>query len=418
MQKDKYRPLLKRVLEWSTCSIALLPAVPYNINSICIIIWTFLSVYYRVSIKHSIEKPPADKRLFFMYGGSYLLLLISLAYSNNLKEGTSNLVTQLPMLLFPLVFFLLPFPLTIEKTFLRRVLNVFLFSTLMVSLWLIYHYWSQGLLNELDKASSFNTIFRDTADRITKKHPTTLSLYLAFSVIIAFHNLTQPARLFVKFLNVISILLFLFLLLVLASRTPVIATFVALLIFSLVQIRRTVIRFAIVLLLLISSFLLVRFTPALYSRVQETLQTDFSAPKGLQHNSTNIRVGIYKCTWQLIKQRPFIGYGVGSQKKVLNDCYAQYPTDVYQINFYNTHNQYANFWLLTGMPGVLLFMISLFYAFYLAIKHKNGLFICFLALFGISFLTDDILTRQAGIVIYYFVLCLFIQHIKSKKLSY
>jgi len=172
-----------------------------------------------------------------------------------------------------------------------------------------------------------------------------------------------------------------------------------------------------VLLLIPLCILFVRLTPSIYSRVMETVHTEWKVPRGVYYNSTNLRVGIYKCTWQLISQQPLTGYGTGSDEKVLNECYAQFPTDAYQITYYNTHNQYLNFWLLTGIAGMLLFLFSLGYAFYVAVKHKDNVFLYFITLFTIGFLTENILSRQAGVVFYYFFLCFFVSaYCGSKKL--
>lgn len=406
--KEKW---LRKLLEWSIYSIALLPVVPYNVNSMCMMLFAVAAIVLFKMEKRR-KEPEAHKKaatgLFLLFAGNFFLFVGALSYSNNIHEGLSFLNHELPMLLFPFIFFLLPVSLYKNRSIIDCTLTIFLCANLLLCMWLLLRYWQLGLFNELDKASSFNTIFRDVTNEITGKHPTYLSLYFSFAIGVAVYNTARSKQLFLKVLNVVSILLLVFLILVLASRTPVVATFAALFIYLIRLIRQKKLRWIIVLLLLPMCILFVRLTPSIYSRVMETVYTEWKVPEGMKYNSTNLRVGIYKCAWQLIGQRPITGYGTGSDEKVLNECYAQFPTDAYQITYYNTHNQYLNFWLLTGITGILLFLFSLGYAFYLALKHRDNVFLYFVILFAIGFLTENILSRQAGAVVYYFFLCFFV----------
>lgn len=419
INKKTIEPLFSKALLLATCSIALFPAIPLLLNSVLIIIWICITIAYRFIYKCNsrLDLLKAEKRLrvFLIYSGNFFLFLISLSYSSDIKRGLSNLETELPMLIFPLVFFLLPFPLLIDRAFLYKILNTFFFSTILFSIWVLYHYWSINLFDEFSKASSLNTIFRESAEQLTGKHPTYLSVYIAFSMIIAINNLFHSEKKYIKIMSSVSLPILIFLLLILASRTPIIAVVVSLLFYSMMQLKRLWLKIVISISVLISFLLLVRFTPAIYSRVEETLNTSFTSPKGKEHNSTNIRAGIYSCSWQLIREKLWVGYGLGSDKKVLNQCYSQYDTDVYAKGAYNTHNQYLNFALLTGLIGLLIFLFSLFSAFRISRILDDHLFFTFLLLCSICFLTENLLSRQSGVVFYYFFLCLFISSLLGEK---
>ncbi|HVV05033.1 MAG TPA: hypothetical protein VHC96_12465, partial [Puia sp.] len=92
--------------------------------------------------------------------------------------------------------------------------------------------------------------------------------------------------------------------------------------------------------------------------------------------------------------------------------YAQFPTDVYQKTFYNTHDQYLNFWLLGGLPSLVLFLAAMVFQYRQSIRQKDYIFLFFLLLMTIAFATENILSRQAGIVFYYFFSCCFLFNIK------
>src|SRR5215210_4794990 len=113
MNRTKLRPLLKQLLEWSTHGIALLPATPYTVNSICMIIWAFFAIVNRVADRNApgTERPPVKWGLFLLYAGNFLLFVLGLLYGSDLKEGTAFLGKVWLMFVFPTIFFLFPFPL-------------------------------------------------------------------------------------------------------------------------------------------------------------------------------------------------------------------------------------------------------------------------------------------------------------------
>lgn len=402
------------LLTWMTYAIALLPIVPYNINSIAMISWAFLSIcFVFIQRKNTRFVSPFGLKLFLVFGGNFILLLLSLLYTKELKEGTETLIALLPMLFFPFILFLWPIPPLVTKKNIQRTLLVFWTSTLVLGIWLLSRYVALDLLKEFDKIDSFNNPLRIAAEKITDKHPTYLSLFFGFSICIAGSNLLNSRNFYLKLLYAFSILLFTFHLISLASRTPIFAIFIALIIVGLLKIKRPVRRVFATMALLLLSFILIRFTPSIYSRLIEIQQTAFTVPVGDQYNSTNIRVGILKCSWEIIQKNILIGVGIGSEKPLLNECYSKFKTDGYEKVFYNTHNQYLNFWMTGGIISLLLFLYSLLYATRMSIKTKDYFMLFFIILVSLTFLTENILARHAGVVFYYFFLCFMIAYHKQ-----
>jgi O-antigen ligase len=165
--------------------------------------------------------------------------------------------------------------------------------------------------------------------------------------------------------------------------------------------------------MLFFAFILIRFTPSIYSRLIEIQQTALTVPVGDQYNSTNIRVGILQCSWEVIQKNIILGAGVGSEKPLLNECYAKFETVGYKNVYYNTHNQYLNLWLIAGIASLILFIYSLFYAARTAIRVKDHLLLFFIILISLTFLTENVLSRHAGIVFFYFFLCLMMAYHKQ-----
>lgn len=397
-------------LTWSTCSIALLPIVPNAIDSMCMMVWAtlvVLSFFLRRRQKEITEKRNAP-RAFFLMGGNFILLAISLLYSIDKKEGGDFLVRELSMLLFPLCFFIFTPVFKDSARVLQKTLGVFWLATVLMTLWVFFQYWRLDLFSQFARADSFNLILRQTAEDLTDKHADYLSIYLVFSLFIAATRVLKRTTLLKKILYALSIPLQGLLLFLLAARSPVIALVIGSLIICFLQIGRPAVRWIVLLGLTVCFLAIIRLTPSIWSRIEEVRNTPLATPIGVYHNSTNIRVGIYKCTWELIREHPLAGIGAGSDRRMLTDCYAQFPTDVYQKTFYNTHNQYLNFWLLGGILSLSLFLASIVWQYRLSIHWKDYTFLFFLLLMTIAFSTENILSRQAGIVFYYFFSCLLI----------
>ena len=75
--------------------------------------------------------------------------------------------------------------------------------------------------------------------------------------------------------------------------------------------------------------------------------------------SNSYRYQTYKCSYELLKNKIITGYGVGNVQLKLNECYLENGTHT-MVDKYNTHNQYLDVILKTGVFGLALFLFFLF----------------------------------------------------------
>lgn len=122
--------------------------------------------------------------------------------------------------------------------------------------------------------------------------------------------------------------------------------------------------------------------------------------------STSIRLGIYDCSFTIIKQQLFMGYGVGDAQKELNLCYAN-KSDILLMHRFNSHNQYLDVAIKTGLIGLFVFLGFLAINFRNAIKKKNKPLIMILVLYCLLFLVENVLSRQSGVILFFFLICFF-----------
>ncbi len=121
-----------------------------------------------------------------------------------------------------------------------------------------------------------------------------------------------------------------------------------------------------------------------------------------EKNTLNIRTGIYHCSLSLIKNNWFTGVGPGEVQRKLNSCYEQYPTNVYRLNNYNTHNEYLNHWLSFGIAGLLAFLLIFLMPAYFGLQEKQFIYPLFLLFMFICCMTENLLARQTGVIFYTF----------------
>ena len=107
---------------------------------------------------------------------------------------------------------------------------------------------------------------------------------------------------------------------------------------------------------------------------------------------------IWNCSIEAIKDSIFLGYGTGDDIDVIKDCLQLNNFDISRDH--NAHNQYLSALLRFGILGLLLLAIVFFDLY----KKNNSVFtIYFIAIFSVSFLTESVIDRNKGILLFVFV---------------
>ena len=128
-----------------------------------------------------------------------------------------------------------------------------------------------------------------------------------------------------------------------------------------------------------------------------------------KNNYTNInaRYGKWLSAVNIIKQKPFLGSGIGDRQ---DDLIKQYKV----IDFpkaisakYNEHNQYLRYWLDSGVLSFLLFLFLIFFNFKRGFINKDYTLISLCILLATFSMTESCLIRQKGIIFFVFVFCLY-----------
>lgn len=119
-------------------------------------------------------------------------------------------------------------------------------------------------------------------------------------------------------------------------------------------------------------------------------------------HSLTQRFEFWKAAIGIIKDNVVFGVGTGDVKTAFEMQYDKIDSSLTTENRLRSHNQYLSFAVAFGMVGLLWFLITLFYPMVLQGKTFDYLFISFLLIAIVSFLTEDTLESQAGVTFYAF----------------
>ena len=116
--------------------------------------------------------------------------------------------------------------------------------------------------------------------------------------------------------------------------------------------------------------------------------------------------------WQAIQEiifkKPFTGYGTGSEKQILKAKYLEKKLYNAYLLGMNTHNQYLGYILRAGIIGLLVYLFTLWFGFYRAIKNRDILFLGFMIIVAIVSVSENILDVNKGIFFYSFFFSFFL----------
>jgi len=185
--------------------------------------------------------------------------------------------------------------------------------------------------------------------------------------------------------------------LLLGSRMAVIAfaTGTTLLLFLHLR-RKQALGWVIAMLVLIGSGAVVM--PGIRERIAEVFSTHFAGTGVL--NSVDIRRPIAQCSLELLEQYWITGLGGTALQPALDACYSTLGHPFMTNGSYGPHCQPLQFWLAYGILGIAAFIMLFSWSFLLARRRGDALHMAFLLFTLLCCLTEDLLTRQWGVVFF------------------
>ncbi|WP_298766835.1 O-antigen ligase family protein [uncultured Polaribacter sp.] len=254
--------------------------------------------------------------------------------------------------------------------------------------------------------------FRNFIIQKSNTHTTYQGLWISFSLFILGLNIKNFKKNIFKFLATISIILLVVWLYLISARMPLLAFLVTIsltvFIFSKLSKKKKVLLF---LSIPLAFSVLLLFKNPISTRFKEYYNNGVSIPNQKfgsdRFDSSNVRNGVYFCDFQVIKENIFIGVGVGDIQDELNYCYSnKIGAKVYTWRDYNSHNQYAFFWISAGFMGFVGFIVFIVNIFIKSIRTLNIKMFYLICSSSIVFISENLLERSDGVVFFFFFIAL------------
>ena len=121
------------------------------------------------------------------------------------------------------------------------------------------------------------------------------------------------------------------------------------------------------------------------------------------------RVIYLKAASALIQDNFYTGVGIGDVHDEFMNYYEENNSSLKGSNRKRVHNQFMSLTVALGIGGLLLWLIVFYYPFF-ALPENRQLYFYFLLIITISFLTDNTLERQAGVMFFAFFNSLLLFH--------
>jgi len=143
------------------------------------------------------------------------------------------------------------------------------------------------------------------------------------------------------------------------------------------------------------------FTSSRFINMQKSV-TQKSDTLGNSTEGSNERLSAWVSSLSLIREHPVLGVGTGDVKDELLATYGRNHYMTTLTKKLNSHNQYLQTYLSTGIAGFLTLAAMLAAPAFLAFRRKRYLYLSFILLFALNLLFESMLETQAGVVFYAF----------------
>lgn len=333
-----------------------------------------------------------------------LLIFISVLMSHDQNRAFRYLDPRLPLLYFPLTIGLIRLENDIRT---KALVGMAIIITAISSICLGYGIYRSFTLH--NTAYLYN-------DALTEPITGIQSIYVSMLVNIAIYIFTwflvykSSAR--YKPALVLTLLLLFVISFLLASRNLMVVLYLSMLIFAFYYIlkrKKYLEGFALVMALVIGGFLVVKFSPKTLNRFKELAYTKFNyeqtgpeshydmAVDSTQWNGANTRLAIWQCGWQLFKQHPLLGVGLGDKKNRLMEVYKEKNFHFAIRTQKNLHSNYLDILVSLGIIGLILFLVGwIILPLGVAWQHRDGLSILIILTFAIAMITENYFDRSLG----------------------
>ena len=337
----------------------------------------------------------------------FLLQLISISYTPDKAVGLNNIIQKLMLLVVPLVICSLQ-PSSKHWIQFKRTYVVFFILFSLLAFGIAFYNFNQTADTE-----HFYYVWLFGAFKL---HPAYIAFNLIIALIFLADWLLQAQHIKHKVLLLLSILFLGGTVLFLSSRAQIIVLIalsvggVSIYYFLNKKWLQAILPPLFIGLIIGFALYHIPFTK---SRIERLFleQKEYSAGS-IEVNDP--RIEIWQGSLYQIQKTP-LGTGVGNVRNTLKETYAENNLLINHTTTFDPHNQFIHAFVLVGIPGGIVFCIALLWPSIIAIRKRYWPYLCFIVLVGMSYMTESMLERQAGMVIFTTLNSLLIIHMNRKE---
>lgn len=324
--------------------------------------------------------------------------LIALLYSNNLPKGFNVIKLKLPILIIPIL--LINIRNKLKKNQISQLKKIFIFSTLAYSLYTIVAvYLDFPPIDEQTYLTGQKSFFHSGLTYKIDNHPTYLSFSIIVSVIFLWDLIIKKQVTFSVF--ILTYIFFSTYIVLLSSKIG----FVLFVIITIVYLNKAIKELTKKILVSII-FLISILSISLNSDLGERFILEYksiTSIKELKDNTIPLKIKPQRAIAidiffnQPINQILF-GVGTGDTQDYLDKKYRHYLPTTNRTAFkkLNYHNQYLQTASSTGIIGLIILLLIIFYSF----NKKKFNHMVFLSSLAIFFCFESFLETQRGVMLF------------------
>jgi O-antigen ligase len=361
----------------------------------------------------------------------YILYAVSFFWSENQSFAIADLVLKIPILILPLIM-LSNKPLSIKE--INKLLMVFALSVISLNCYCFF----DAFFNYLNTRNINEFFYGSLTVNMHTAYQATFTSFSIF-ILVYIYLIKEYSHNWIFLFLIVMQFFFLFLL---SSRMQMLCMSVVtpiFLIFHYYLKKKIYLGFSYTILAFMVSYFLVSTPSVLNTRYKQTVSHISSI--GNDSQNSDPRKFIWKKAIDVIKYNWLFGVGVGDAKDILVSSYSKefskpitdHTVDstinvlkannkhiklkkesenilIQQINKYryfakkkyNFHNQYLQTFATVGFFGLIILIYLLSHLVVISIIKQDYIVLAFLFLIVMSFFTESMLERQAGVVFFTF----------------
>jgi O-antigen ligase len=384
-----------------------------------------ISIFFNPNFKSELTYLAKNK--FFLFSLiPFLLYTISLLYTSELNEGLKNISTKLPLLIFPILF---NFFHNSKEEDLWNIAKVFVWGVALMGVLGFFIQYKQFV-----KTGDSGFFYNDNFGSAFEKQAVYFAWYINSAIcilLLGWKKLINEEDRF-SFFGILLLLILIGSQILLASRTSIALMFLIFIFVSVYKIYQGISKKKLILLTISISIIIISTViafPKVLNRFKSLTQITYKLdnPNPLNHfNGTyskdnwdglSARLAIWECTWSAIIKQPFFGCGVGDVEAELQNVYKKKHFILGQKNNFNTHNQFLDLWLSTGIFGLIIISLLLFFFLKYLMKQKDFLLFILWIVLLISMMTENIFNRNQGVMMVGILLGVTVKIIQNRSLN-